>query len=85
MKRLALALAPFRVNAVAPGPTLPLPYADRAAFEAIEIDSSPGNPWGIPKSAHSVVTNELVDREGHPTKKALDRVLAFFRERLLTS
>ena len=25
MKRLALALAPFRVNAVAPGPTLPLP------------------------------------------------------------
>ena len=55
------------------------------ALEAIEIDSSPGNPWGIPKSAHSVVTNELVDREGHPTKKALDRVLAFFRERLLTS
>jgi NAD(P)-dependent dehydrogenase (short-subunit alcohol dehydrogenase family) len=34
MKRLALALAPFRVNAVAPGPTLPLPEADRAAFEA---------------------------------------------------
>jgi NAD(P)-dependent dehydrogenase (short-subunit alcohol dehydrogenase family) len=34
MKRLALALAPFRVNAVAPGPTLPLPHADRAAFEA---------------------------------------------------
>ncbi|MGR6805085.1 SDR family oxidoreductase [Sphaerotilus natans] len=34
MKRLALALAPFRVNAVAPGPTLPLPEADQAAFEA---------------------------------------------------
>jgi NAD(P)-dependent dehydrogenase (short-subunit alcohol dehydrogenase family) len=34
MKRLALALAPFRVNAVAPGPTLPLPHADLAAFEA---------------------------------------------------
>jgi NAD(P)-dependent dehydrogenase (short-subunit alcohol dehydrogenase family) len=34
MKRLALALAPFRVNAVAPGPTLPLPDADLAAFEA---------------------------------------------------
>lgn len=34
MKRLALALAPFRVNAVAPGPTLPLPHADQAAFEA---------------------------------------------------
>ncbi len=34
MKRLALALAPFRVNAVAPGPTLPLPEADLAAFDA---------------------------------------------------
>ena len=34
MKRLALSLAPFRVNAVAPGPTLPLPDADLAAFEA---------------------------------------------------
>lgn len=53
------------------------------AFEGIEIDSGPGNPWNIPRIAHSVVTNDLVDEEGHPTKKALDRVLAFFRERLL--
>jgi dienelactone hydrolase len=44
-------------------------------FEAIEIDSSSGN-------AHSVLTLHLVDREGHPTRNALDRVLAFFRERL---
>jgi len=51
-------------------------------FEAIEIDSSPGNPYGIPRTAHSVVTTELVDREGHPTRQALDRVLAFFAERL---
>ncbi|MEX8494964.1 SDR family oxidoreductase [Sphaerotilus sp.] len=34
LPRLALALAPFRVNAVAPGPTLPLPEADLAAFDA---------------------------------------------------
>jgi len=34
LKRLALALAPFRVNAVAPGPTLPLPGADLVRFEA---------------------------------------------------
>ncbi len=53
------------------------------AFEAIEIDSGPGNEWNIPRMAHSVVTNELVDKEGHPTKKALERVLAFFRESLL--
>jgi len=52
------------------------------AFEGIEIDSSPGNRWGIPQRAHSVVTNDLVDQEGHPTKEALDRVLSFFRERL---
>lgn len=51
-------------------------------FEAIEIDSRPGNPWGIPKTAHSVVTKDLVDQEGHPTKAALDRVLSFFAERL---
>lgn len=52
------------------------------AFEGIEIDSSPGNAHGIPRSAHSVLTNDLVDKEGHPTRKALDRVLGFFHERL---
>ena len=53
-----------------------------AGFEAIEIDSSPGNPHGIPRSAHSVVTNDLIDEAGHPTRQALDRVLGFFAERL---
>lgn len=51
-------------------------------FEGIEIDSSPGNPHGIKRTAHSVVTTDLVDEAGHPTRAALDRVLAFFRERL---
>ena len=51
-------------------------------FERIDIDSSKGNPHGIAASAHSVVTNDLVDEEGHPTREALDRVLAFFGERL---
>jgi dienelactone hydrolase len=51
-------------------------------FEAIEIDSGPGNPHGLPRSAHSVLTKDLVDREGHPTRAALDRTLAFFAERL---
>jgi len=55
------------------------------AFEGIEIDSGPGNPWNISRAAHSVLTLELVDEEGHPTKKALDRVLSFFREALLPS
>lgn len=53
-------------------------------FEGIEIDSGPGNPWGLTRRAHSVVTNDLVDEAGHPTREALDRVLALFRERLRT-
>jgi dienelactone hydrolase len=55
-----------------------------AAFLAVEIDSSPGNPDGIPKTAHSVLTVDLVDAPGHPTRQALDRVLTFYRERLHT-
>ena len=55
------------------------------AFEAIEIDSSRGNAHGIPREAHSVVTHDLVDEAGHPTRVALDRVLAFFGERLRAS
>ena len=51
-------------------------------FIGVDIDSSPGNPHGIKKTAHSVLTEELVDQAGHPTKDALDRVLAFFRDRL---
>jgi dienelactone hydrolase len=50
---------------------------------AIEIENRKGkNPHGLPKTAHSVVTEHLVDEPGHPTKEALDRVLSFFKERL---
>jgi dienelactone hydrolase len=52
-------------------------------FIGIEIDSSRGNPHGIPRSAHSVLAHHYVDTPGHPTRVALDRVLAFFSERLL--
>jgi len=51
-------------------------------FEAIEIDSSRGNPHGISATAHSVVTKDLVDEAGHPTRAALERVLGFFSEQL---
>lgn len=54
-------------------------------FEAIEIDSSPGNAHGISRVAHSVLTRDLVDEAGHPTRVALDRVLALFRERLVVA
>lgn len=51
-------------------------------FIGIEIDSSPGNPYGLPRNAHAVVTRHLVDEPGHPTRIALERVIAFFREQL---
>ena len=51
-------------------------------FEGIEIDSSPGNPHGIRALAHAVLTVDLVNEEGHPTRAALDRVVAFLDERL---
>lgn len=51
-------------------------------FEGIEINSSRGNPHRIPVTAHSVLTNDLIDEAGHPTRAALDRVLSFFKERL---
>jgi dienelactone hydrolase len=52
-------------------------------FLAVEIDSSPGNSHGIKKTAHSVLTEHFVDKPGHPTREALDQVLAFYCERLL--
>lgn len=52
------------------------------AFIAVEIDSGPSNPHGIRRTAHSVLVYDLVDEPGHPTRQALDQVLAFFRERL---
>ena len=52
------------------------------AFIAVEIDSSPGNPYGIGKGSHSVLTEHLVDQPGHPTVEARDQVLDFLRTRL---
>jgi dienelactone hydrolase len=54
-------------------------------FVGVEIDSSPGNPWGHPKNAHSVLTEHLVDEPGQPTHDALNQVLDLFRTRLLTT
>lgn len=52
-------------------------------FIGVEIDSSPGNPWGHRRVAHSVLTEDLVDEPGQPTHEALEQVLSFLRDRLL--
>ncbi len=51
-------------------------------FEGIEIDSGPDNDFHISRRAHSVVTTDLIDEDGHPTRVALDRVLSFFEQNL---
>jgi len=52
-------------------------FGDR--FEAIEID--PQYAAASPMAPHSVLTVHLDDRPGTPTKKAEERVIAFFKER----
>ncbi|MGH6870142.1 MAG: dienelactone hydrolase family protein [Rhizomicrobium sp.] len=49
-------------------------------FEAIEIDPKDARP-GPGGGAHSVLTINLVDKPGSPTKLAEERVIAFFKER----
>ena len=76
----------FTGDRIVPGErfaTLKRDLGDR--FIAVEIDSSNGNSHGIPGSAHSVLTVHLVDEPGHPTREALDGLLAFFEQRLRTS
>jgi dienelactone hydrolase len=53
------------------------------AFISVELDSSTGNPHGHKRAAHSVLTGDLDDREGTPTRRAVDQVLDFLSDRLL--
>jgi dienelactone hydrolase len=53
------------------------------AFIGVELDSSKGNPHGHKSAAHSVLTGDLDDRPGTPTRDALDQVLRFFTDRLV--
>ncbi len=52
------------------------------AFEVIEIDSSPGNEHGFSRMAHSVLTDQIREKDGHPAYEARKRVVEFFNERL---
>ena len=51
-------------------------------FLAVEIDSSPGNPHGNPRFAHSVLVRHMIDAPGSPTRAALDGVIAFCQKQL---
>lgn len=52
------------------------------AFEVIEISSKPGNPDGIGRMAHSVLTDQVREVDGNPAYEARKRVVAFLTERL---
>jgi dienelactone hydrolase len=52
------------------------------AFEVIEIDSRPGNEHGFAKSAHSVLTQEVREVDGHPAYEARKRVVEFLTHQL---
>jgi hypothetical protein len=55
-------------------------FGDR--FVGIEIDSSSGNTHAIKPTAHSVLANDFVDDENHPTYQAYKKVLALFENKL---
>lgn len=48
-------------------------------FEAVELDDTDSAPGLV--QAHSVLTVNLIDEPGSRTKRAEERVIAFFRER----
>ena len=52
------------------------------AFEVIEIDSKTGNEHGFGRMAHSVLTLEVREVDGHPAYEARKRVVEFLKERL---
>jgi hypothetical protein len=49
-------------------------------FEGIEVPGRSAKPH--PEPPHSVLTVGLIDREGEPTRQAVERVIAFLHERL---
>ena len=52
------------------------------AFEVIEINSKKGNEHAFVKMAHSVLTLELREQDGHPAYEARKRVVEFLTSRL---
>lgn len=53
------------------------------AFEVIEIPSGAGNEHGFSKMAHSVLTDEVREVDGHPAYEARKRVVEFLTQRLV--
>ena len=70
----------FRANA---SPTCSEQLGD--GFVAVELQQTDGNPDDPLPCHHSVLTGDLIDEPGQPTRAALDQVLDLFRTKLLTA
>jgi hypothetical protein len=53
-------------------------------FVGVELDPADRHPNGPLRKAHSVLTGDLIDEPGQPTRAALDQVLALLRSKLLS-
>lgn len=51
-------------------------------FIAVELDQADGNPRGPLPRHHSVLTADLIDAPGEPTRDALDTAVTFLRRKL---
>jgi dienelactone hydrolase len=73
----------FSEDGMAPGARF---RALRAAFgdgwHPVQLNSRPGNPDGIGRNEHSVLTSADVETPGHPTHAARAEVVDFLRQRL---
>jgi hypothetical protein len=52
-------------------------------FISVELPKNSGHPDSLMPTPHSVLTGDLIDEPGEPTRAALDQVLAFIRDRLI--
>jgi dienelactone hydrolase len=77
---LGLRFSEDRVSPAARFATLKNRLGD--AFEVIEINSKAGNLHGFGRMAHSVLTLEVREVDGHPAYEARKRVVEFLTRRL---
>ena len=52
-------------------------------FVAVELDQADGHPESVMREHHCVLTQDLIDEPGQPTRAALEQVLALLRTKLL--
>jgi hypothetical protein len=54
-------------------------------FVAVELSQADGHPDSPMPRHHSVLTRDLIDEPGEPTRAALDQVLDLLRSKLLAA